>query len=130
MQIVIFLTSTVLLLGGAKLLSYVDLNGDLESTSISQNDAASILMLSEVKDVEPNVSPFLSNGHIGFYVFNETPIFTASEFYTPSSYNLGVIKSTPYSLTNFYQAKDYFGVDSAKTPQKVVIHKKIDLSGV
>lgn len=128
MQIVIFLTCSVLLLGGAKLLSYTDLNNQEVAPSIMFDN--SVLMANQPEDVKPEASPFLSNGHIGFYVLNETPIFTASEFYSPSSYNLVRNNESPYTLTNFYQAKDYFSVGSAKSPQKVVIHKKINPPGV
>lgn len=127
MQIVIFLASTVFLLGGARLLSYSDLNQEVITTVNSENN---ILVLAQHEVEKKQMNSLLSHGHIGFYVLNEKPIFTASEFYSPSSYNLAISNKSPYTLSNFYQAKDYFNVDSTKAPQKVVIHKKIESPGV
>lgn len=123
MQIFVFLTSTVLLLSGAMLLSN---NADLGNSQIVLDQ--NILMLNPVQ--KEQIIQVIDNGHIGFYVFNQTPIFTASEFYSLNSFNAGIDSESPYILSYFYQVKDYFIVDSAQTPQRVVIHKKIELSGV
>jgi hypothetical protein len=123
MQIIVFLTSTILILGVTMLLSN---NTDLGNSQIVLDQ--NILMLNPVQ--KEQVTQVVDNGHIGFYVLSDTPIFTASEFYSPNSFNVDIDSQSPYILSYFYQAKDYFSVDSVQTPQRVVIHKKIELSGV
>jgi hypothetical protein len=134
MQIIIFLTSTLLLLGVTQVLKPESRSLDYQQASLNVKGIP-FLNPEETKstDLELILSemiPVAFTGHIGFYLLNGESVFSASEFYSPRNSYLESDSKSPYILSYFYQAKDYFNTDSVQAPQRVVIHKKFDLSGV